>query len=75
MSNNSFANFLTQTNLYDETQGNTSSFDRKLSSSGARKNRQIIIKEEGSKEEDRQEEADVKKKKINKKKLRMDTQI
>ena len=40
-------------------QGNTGAFDRKLSSSGARK--YIIIKEEGSKEEeDRQEEADVK---------------
>ena len=37
-------------------QGNTSAFDQKLSSSGARK--QIIIKEE-SKEEDGQEEADV----------------
>ena len=35
------------------------------------KNRQIIIKEEGSNEEDRQEEADVKKKNL----LRMDTQI
>ena len=34
------------------------------------KNRQVIIKEEGSKEEDRQEEADVKKIV-----LRMDTQI
>ena len=39
--------------------GNTSAFDRELSSSNAR-NRQIIIKEKGSKEEDRQEEADVK---------------
>ena len=47
--------------LYDETQGNTSAFDRKLSWSSARKTRQVIIKEEGSKEEDRQEEADVKK--------------
>ena len=33
--------------------GNTSAFDRELSSSNAR-NRQIIIKEKGSKEEDRQ---------------------
>ena len=42
-------------------QRNTSTFDRKLSSSNARKDRQIIIiKEEGSKEEDRQEETDVK---------------
>ena len=45
-------------------QGNTSFFDRKLSSSNEklekRKNRQVIIKEEGSKEEDRQKEADVK---------------
>ena len=41
-------------------QGNTSAFDRKLSSSGARKI-DIIIKEQGNKEEDRQEEADVKK--------------
>ena len=40
-------------------QGNTSAFDKKLSSSGARKI-DIIIKEEGSKEEDRQEETDVK---------------
>ena len=44
--------------LYDETQGNTSTFNRKLSLSGARK--QIIIKEEGSKKDSRQEEADVK---------------
>ena len=42
-------------------QGNTSAFDRKLSSSNAHKKETIIIlKEEGSKEEDRQEEADVK---------------
>ena len=34
-------------------QGNTSAFDNKLSSSGARK--YIIIKEEGSQEGDRQE--------------------
>ena len=54
--------------LYDETQGNTSAFDRKLSWSGARKiyNNKII----GSKEEDRQEEADV-----ILLLLRMDTQI
>ena len=43
-------------------QGNTSFFDRKLSSSNEklekRKNRQVIIKEEGSKE-DRKEEAGV----------------
>ena len=42
-------------------QGNTSAFDRKLSSSNARKIDNN--KEEGSKEEDRQEEADVKNKK------------
>ena len=52
-------------------QGNTSTFDRKLSSSGA--SRQITItKEEGSKEEDRQEGADVKKKRKKKKKKRED---
>ena len=47
--------------LYNVTQGNkeTSAFDRKFSSSNARKII-IILKEEGSKEEDRQEEADVK---------------
>ena len=44
--------------LYNETKGNTSTFDRKFSS-GARKI-DIIIKEDGSKEKDRQEEADVK---------------
>ena len=37
-----------------------------------KKNRQIIIKEEGSKEENRQKEAEVK---MKLKKLRMDTQI
>ena len=46
--------------LYDETQGKkeASAFEKKLSSSGAKK--KLIIKEEGSKEGDRQEEADVK---------------
>ena len=52
--------------LYDVTQGNTSAFDRKLSSSKARKI-VIIIKEEGSEEETKQEEADVKTKTKNKK--------
>ena len=45
-------------------------FRQKIVFVKCKKNRQIIIKEEGSKEEDRQEEADVKKKW-----LRMDTQI
>ena len=37
-------------------------FRQKIVFVKCKKNRQIIIKEEGSKEEDRQEEADVKKK-------------
>ena len=48
-------------------------FRQKIVFVKCKKNRQIIIKEEGSKEEDRQEEADVKNKR--KKELRMDTQI
>ena len=44
--------------LYDETQGNTSTFDKNCLRQVQQK--WIIIKEEGSKEEDRQEEGDVK---------------
>ena len=51
--------------LYDVTQGNKetqyNSFGHKIVFVKCKKNRQIIIKEEGSKEEDRQEEAEVKK--------------
>ena len=39
-------------------------FRQKIVFVKCKKNRQIIIKEEGSKEEDRQEEADVKKKMV-----------
>ena len=48
--------------IYDETQGNNETqalSTKKESFFRCKKNRQIIIKEDGSKEEDRQEEADV----------------